>query len=451
MLAARLTEPADPETVRERQEAVQELRERLDLREEISLLGEDVTMELPADALSAWGHAPRRLSGAAVPALGVLLAAVGTAATVTWFAGWTGPAPLALAVIFGLLYRWPLRRRVEAVLHAGDRPTAGLDLLALVLGRFEREAFDSALLVRLGRELETDGVPPSAEIRKLVRLYQLVDARRNAFFFPIAWLLTWEVQLACAIERWRAEAGRMAAPWLRAVGEIEALLALATYAFERPEDVFPELVDEGPLLDAGAVTHPLLPAATAVRNDVRLDRERSLLVVSGSNMSGKTTLLRTIGTNLVLAGAGAPVRAARLVVSSLQPAAAMRVSDSLLEGASLFYAELKRLKLVVDLASGDRPVLFLLDELLSGTNSKDRAAGAEGLVRGLLEKGAIGLVTTHDLALGEIAESLAPRAANVHFEDQMEAGKMSFDYRLREGVVTRSNALELMRAVGLEI
>jgi len=450
-LAARLLEPADPDVVRERQEAVEELRERLDLREEIALLGDDLPLGVEVAKLQAWGGAPRQLSGAGIPIAAAALAALGVAAAVVWFVQVGSAAPLALVVLIGLAFRWPTRRRVEGVLAAGDRPTNELDLFSRILARIETERFDSSLLERLRRALSTDGVPPSRDIRKLVRLYQLVDARRNMLFFPIAWLLLWDVQLALAIERWRAAAGDKAAPWLRAVGEIEALLAIASYACERPDDPFPELVETGPLFDAVGITHPLLPAADAVRNDLRLDGDLRLLVVSGSNMSGKTTLLRTAGTNLVLAYAGAPVRAERLTVSSLQSAAGMRVHDSLLEGSSLFYAEIKRLKMVVDLAEGDRPVLFLLDELLSGTNSHDRAAGAEGLVRGLLDRGAIGLITTHDLALGRIATELAPRAANVHFEDQLTDGRMSFDYTLRGGVVTKSNALELMRAVGLDV
>jgi DNA mismatch repair ATPase MutS len=238
---------------------------------------------------------------------------------------------------------------------------------------------------------------------------------------------------------------------VRAAGDLEALLSLAGYAAEHPDDPFPELVPEGPRYEARAATHPLLPSARAVRNDVALSAEPALFVVSGSNMSGKSTLLRTVGVNAVLAFAGAPVRAEAMRISPLRVAASIQARDSLLEGASRFFAEIKRLKQVVDIAAGDTPALFLLDELLHGTNSHDRAAGAEGLVRGLLDRGAVGLVTTHDLALGQVADALAPKAENVHFEDHLEEGRMVFDYRLRPGVVKKSNALELMRAVGLEV
>jgi DNA mismatch repair ATPase MutS len=168
-------------------------------------------------------------------------------------------------------------------------------------------------------------------------------------------------------------------------------------------------------------------------------------------MSGKSTLLRSVGVNVVLAWAGAPVRAQELRVSPLQTAASLRVQDSVLDGRSRFYAEITRLRQIVDLSGGKRSLLFLLDELLSGTNSHDRRIGAEAIVRSLVQRGAIGLVTTHDLALAHIADDLAPRAANVHFEDHLEDGHIAFDYKMRSGVVEKSNAIELMRSVGLDV
>jgi DNA mismatch repair ATPase MutS len=186
-----------------------------------------------------------------------------------------------------------------------------------------------------------------------------------------------------------------------------------------------------------------------VRNDVRLDDTVRLLVVSGSNMSGKSTLLRTAGINAVLALAGAPVRGRSLVLSPLSLGATLRIQDSLQEGRSRFYAEITRIRELVDVAGGPRPLLFLLDELFHGTNSHDRLVGASGVLRSMLDRGAIGLITTHDLALTAIADELAPRATNVHFEDWFEGGDMRFDYQVKPGRVTRSNALALMRAVGL--
>jgi DNA mismatch repair ATPase MutS len=188
-----------------------------------------------------------------------------------------------------------------------------------------------------------------------------------------------------------------------------------------------------------------------VRNDFKLGGEVQLVVVSGSNMSGKSTLLRAVGVNVALALAGAPVRARRLTLSRLRVAASIRIEDSLQEGISHFYAEILRLRQILELANGEVPVLYLLDEILHGTNSHDRRIGAEAVVRGLVDRGAIGLITTHDLALSRLEDTLPGRAANVHFEDRIEDGKIRFDYVMRSGVVAKSNALELMRGIGLEV
>jgi DNA mismatch repair ATPase MutS len=229
-------------------------------------------------------------------------------------------------------------------------------------------------------------------------------------------------------------------------------MSLAGYSYEHPRDPLPQLAEvSGGWFEAEALGHPLMPDEQCVRNDVRLGGDLRLLIVSGSNMSGKSTLLRAVGLNAVLAWAGAPVRAARLRISPLAVGASIRVLDSLQDGRSRFYAEITRLRQIVGLADGSRTVLFLLDELLSGTNSHDRKIGAAAIIRMLVERGALGLITTHDLALAGIAEELPGAAVNVHFADALEDGRLHFDYRLREGVVERSNALDLMRSVGLEV
>ena len=253
-----------------------------------------------------------------------------------------------------------------------------------------------------------------------------------------------------AVEAWHAENGSQVAAWLNAVSEIEALSSLANYAWEHPGDPFPAFVEDGcpPRFEGEEMRHPLLAEDHSIPNSVGLADPLQLLIVSGSNMSGKSTLLRTVGVNAILALAGAPVRAKRLTLSRLSPGASIRTTDSLEEGHSRFMAEILRLKQVLELPP---PALFLLDELLGGTNSHDRALGSEGLIRALLNRKAIGLVTTHDLSLTRVADELAPQAANVHFEDRLEDGRLVFDYRMRPGVVERSNALDLMRAVGLNV
>jgi DNA mismatch repair ATPase MutS len=288
-------------------------------------------------------------------------------------------------------------------------------------------------------------------------MVEMHDWTHNMVFTPFAVALMWDTHVAWAIEGWRGRYGAHIGAWLKAVGEFEALSSLSAYCYEHPADPFPEIVDAGAdragvaLFESVGLGHPLLPAARMVRNDVRLAGGTRLLVVSGSNMSGKSTLLRSVGINAVLALAGAPVRATSLRLSPVNIGATLRIQDSLQEGRSRFYAEITRIRQLADLAQEARPLLFLLDEIFHGTNSHDRLIGAAGVLRTLLDRGAIGLVTTHDLPQTAVADELAPRAANVHFEHWFDGGELQFDYRMKAGPVTRSNAIALMRAVGLDV
>jgi hypothetical protein len=450
-LADWLCRPASVEEVRARQEAVAELRPRLDLREDLDVLATGVGAAVDPDGLAAWGAASPVLDWGWPRAAAVALSLLAVAALAGWAIGLTGRPVAVAALMLEMVFALRLRPRVLRVVQTVDRKARDLALLAQVVARLEREPFTAERLRRLRAALDTTGEPASARIAHLGRLVERLNLRRNQLFAPLAALLLWATQHAFAFERWRATSGPAITQWLAAVGEFEALSALAAYAYENPEDPFPEVVPGGPLFEGEAIGHPLIPASRCMRNDLVLGGELRVLIVSGSNMSGKSTLLRTAGVNTVLALAGAPVRARRLRVSPLMVGATLRIQDSLQAGRSRFYTEITRVRQLVDLAAGTPPLLFLLDEIFQGTNSHDRRLGAEAVVRNLVDAGAIGLVTTHDLALTHIADLLAPRAANIHFEDNFENGAMSFDYRVRPGVVQKSNALALMRAVGLNV
>jgi len=451
-LAGWLLKPASTEVARDRQAAVNELRARLSLREELALLGDVMPTGIDTASLAAWAEANQELTPwpdrriidalTILVGLGILVLAVG------WPAWWL-PLAIVLAMQGGFVL-WHIRRTGK-VLKAVEKRAKDLMELAAILARIERESFSSSLLRRLQDSLKSAGLPPSRQLGRLGNLVDVLNSRRNQFFFPFVILLMWGTRMAFRIEEWRRECGPAVRRWFDVVGEVEALLSLAAYSFENPRDPFPELAADGPLYDAHELGHPLLPRAQCVSNDVSVGSELRLLVVSGSNMSGKSTLLRTVGINAVLAFAGGTVRAASLRLSPLAIGATLRIQDSLQAGRSRFYAEITRIQQLVDMAKQPPPVLFILDELLHGTNSHDRAIGAEAIVRTLLARGAIGLITTHDLTLAHIAEKLAPQAANVHFADQLNNGQMTFDYRMRPGVVQHSNAIELMRAVGLPV
>jgi len=251
-----------------------------------------------------------------------------------------------------------------------------------------------------------------------------------------------------AIDRWRVHHGRELIEWLQVLGEFEALISLSAYAREHPHDVLPDLLEGEPEFDAQGLGHPLLDTGTSVRNDVQLGDGTRFLIVSGSNMSGKSTFLRAMGQNAVLAWMGAPVRCRKLRLSRLAIGAAIRLQDSLTDGRSHFFAEMDRLRRMIQ-AAGEGPMLFLADEIMSGTNSHDRRIAAEWVVRALLLRSAIGAITTHDLTLTEIAAGGLP-GRNVHFEDTGEGGDIRFDYTLRDGILTRSNALNIAHLLGID-
>jgi MutS domain V len=453
-LAHWLLEPASMEDVAARHEAVRELRGMLDLREDLAVVGVTVRSGLDSDAVTRWGEAPEVRFPMGARYIAPVLAAAVVILFALYMAGVFTRTPFLAVFLLEMGYAFfVVGAQTQRVSHAVESPSRDLLLLAELLRRLERETFRAPLLQQLQARLKTkNDLVASDQIARLSRLVERMDWTGNMVFGPIAFVLLWTAQLAMAIERWRRAWGSHIRGWIDTAGEFEALCSLAGYSYEHPADVFPELAAiPGGCFDAQALAHPLMPETHAIRNDVQLGEETRLWIVSGSNMSGKSTLLRTIGINTVLAWAGAPVRAARLRISPLSLGASIRVLDSLQDGRSRFYAEITRLREIVALANGPRPVLFLLDELLSGTNSHDRQIGAAAIVQALIDRGALGLITTHDLALAHIADSLSGRAVNVHFADTLQNGELHFDYRLQPGVVKRSNALDLMRSVGLEV
>jgi hypothetical protein len=431
-LAAWLLSPSKVEKIRQRHAAVDELRDQLDLREDLAVLGEDVGVGVHPEALLKWAESPNQMKPLWIRRLAPVLAALAVLAAVVW-AVWGTATPLVVVVVIEAIVTYRLKKPLEEVLHGTEHAFRDLDLLSGVLARMEAPTFQAPRLQELQRDLLSGGVPSSQAIARLRSLVDRINSRHNIFVRIIDAPLMYSVQVAFAAERWRQARGSALRLWVNSIGEMEALLSLATHSFEHPSDPFPEFTDGAASFDGEELGHPLVPAATCVRNDVSIRGETRVLLVSGSNMSGKSTLLRAIGMNVVLAMVGAPVRARRLRLTPLHVGASIRVNDSLREGSSRFYAEITRLRQICDLAGGDfargdPPLLFLLDELLQGTNSKDRRIGAEGIVRALVNRGAIGLVSTHDLALTDIGGAAEGRLQNVHFQDELANGRMTFDY-----------------------
>jgi len=452
-LAAWLLAPAAAAEIGLRQAVVRELRGRVDLRERIGTLGGDREPVLHPAELLAWAKAPAALRarwiGWAAYLLPAFLAAAAAAGSLTGL--WT-PFLLVLTLEAITLYR--LREPLRQILLPAERAFdfEGLKTFTALLLEIERERFESPPMRAVADSLSSGAIRASARIGRLATLVMLSEQRNNLM---IAWLrvpLLYTLHVALAAERWRRRHGVFVRRWLEAAGRFEALSSLAQYGFEHPDDPFATFVEGRACLRARGIGHPLIPRPQCIRNDVSLAQPARVWLVSGSNMSGKSTLLRSVGLNVILAMAGAPVRARALELTPLQIGASIRINDSLREGASRFYAEITRLRQLKDLSEEEPALLFLIDEMLQGTNSNDRRVGAEGILGALVGQGAIGLATTHDLALTELGGGLGEGILrNMHFEDHMEDGRMRFDYTLREGVVTKSNGLALMRAIGLRV
>jgi len=449
-LARWLLSPAAIPEIVERQVSVKELRERLDLREDIAVLGADAGVAVQPQALLQWAEAPNRLTRPWLLPVSFLLPLLALAGAFVWYRwGLISPFIIVLAVQFAVLrlLRDELREAMQGTEHAFE----ALKLVADLLARVEREPFQSPRMIALKDSLSSHSVPASKTMARLATIVQWIESRRNPLLQFLSLPLMYSLHVSLAAERWRKEHGKVTRAWLDVIGEMEALLSLATYSFEHPQDAFPVILEGESMLRGTRLGHPLIPESRCIRNDVGIAPPTRGLLISGSNMSGKSTLLRTIGINTVLAMAGAPVRAESFELTPLQVGASIRINDSLHDGSSRFYAEITRLRQLLDLADRQPPLLFLLDELLQGTNSRDRRIGAEGVVHGFLDRGAIGLVSTHDLALIDIDDTAGARLRNMHFQDELIDGRMSFDYTLHDGIVTRSNGVELMRSIGLQV
>lgn len=450
-LAAWLQRPAAPDEVLLRQQAILSLRDRTDLREKLTLQREGEPSRFSWDTLVGWLVSSPVKFPRWLPWIALLLSlSMGVVAlcgskgvleprNAVWLAVAVGGAEATLALTF--------RRPVRFVLTGLHLPARKIEAMRRMCALLDGERFESPLLVLMQNKLR-GSADRIARFQKLVRLRELRDS--EYLFYPLAALL-WSTQFTIRIELWRQRHGSELVEWLTVLGEFEALVAIAAYAYENPQDPFPEFVSCGPLFDATGMGHPLLDVRTCVQNDLKLGLETQFLLVTGSNMSGKSTLLRAAGLNATLAWMGAPVRATSLRLSQVQVCASIRVDDSLLNGQSRFYAEVERLKAIFELTISGPPVFFLIDELFGGTNSADRRVAAEAVIRLFVERQAIGLVTSHDLSLAEIPEKPELKGTNVHFTDSPSDEGLRFDYRLRTGKADRSNALKIIRLIGIPL
>jgi len=469
MLTDWLLAPAPPEIVKRRQHAARELAPAIDFRDELQAMGRIAGPVEPKQLrfLLEWAESPAWL----LPMRGLKWLAVvlpmvmsaGAALHVFSVVPYLWIIPIGVAI--GVTKRYTIR--IHEDFSRTSSGESGLRRYHTLVAHVAAGRFEDPLLAELRESLigsgEASAEPeaPAEALKRLFRLVELSNVRYNPqVHFPLNVLTLWDIHVLVRLERWKHLHGAALRGWMRALGRTDALSALAGLAHAHPDWAFPEIADGqpdgSPRLEATGLGHPLIAPEMAIRNDVSLGPPGSLLLVTGSNMSGKSTLLRAIGANVILAGAGGPVCAEMMALPVADLRTSMRIRDSLEEGISYFMAELKRLKAVCDAASeaNERPVLYLLDEILQGTNTAERQIAARRILRHLLDQRAIGAVTTHDLTLAD-AEDLKEQAVLVHFRESLEASEggppIAFDYQLRQGLATSTNALRLMEIMGLAL
>ncbi|HEY2418792.1 MAG TPA: hypothetical protein VGH84_12790, partial [Steroidobacteraceae bacterium] len=463
LLARWLLSPAAPSEALARQRGIAELAEQLDLRQELAWRGQmrsDANPAADPTSLVSWAEGDVWLAHRPL---------------LTWYSRLSPPLLIALAVsdyfalttgpwwqmiLFGqIAVSLALVRGVHGIFRQIDAGEQQLQRYREMLALVETWPVTAPILAHLQQQLTVDGHRAHAQLSRLRRLLDLADLRFAQLVYGVIQAFTlWDFHVLAALERWQRRFGRHIRGWLDVLAEFEALASLATLAFDHPRWTYPKLDPQGPrTVSAVDLAHPLLSDPQRVGNDVELGPPGNFLLVTGSNMSGKSTLLRAVGLNLILAQAGAPVCASRLTLPRVAVETSMRIDDSLAAGVSLFLAELQRLKAIVDRArecgAADQPVLvFLLDEILHGTNSRDRQVAVRRVVQHLLDMGAIGAVSTHDLELAA-AGPLAMACHAVHFREAFSGAgdqrQMTFDYHLRTGIASSANALELLDLVGL--
>lgn len=345
-----------------------------------------------------------------------------------------------------------ISKKVTPLHQQVSKMTDELEVLNRSINLIEQTNFTSSCLQELQKQFIRDSYTASTQINGLKKILERLDLRFNfVVFIPLDILLQWDLQQVIALERWKQHNHQYAMNWFKVLGEFEAISSIATISFNHPQWCFPLLKEDHFFIEGKEVGHPLIKADKCVNNPLKIEHKGELMLVTGSNMAGKSTYLRSIGVNTVLAMAGAPVCAAYFCLSPVQIVSSMRIADNLEESTSTFYAELKKLKTIIDKVNNNEKVFILLDEILRGTNSLDRHTGSAALIKQLIKHNAACIIATHDIELAKLKEDYPANILNYHFDVQVSNDELYFDYRLKEGICTSLNASILMKKIGIEL
>ncbi len=453
-LAHWLLYPATAAEIRQRQDAVKELSKKISWGQKLQAHGKEVRISIRTKhRLQNWLDEPAIFSQFKPwKWLRYVLPVMSVSITLAYILGWVPSNVFYLNLLFMALVALPQEKRVNKLHNQLSKMAEELEHLSRSIAAIENEKFLSPYLINLQQQYRHEHATASASIRDLKKILDRLDVRFNiVLVFPLNLLLLWNIQQMLALEKWKHENEADVSSWFDTLGNFEALLSFAVVNFNHPDWVFPELKAAHFQITATNLGHPLIAPGKRVNNFIDIGKKASIMLVTGSNMAGKSTYLRSVGTNIVLAMAGSPVCAHSFEFSPVTLISSMRIADNLEESTSTFYAELKKLKAVIDRVNRKEKVFILLDEILRGTNSLDRHTGSKALLKQLIKQEAAGILATHDVDLAALEVAYPENIFNFHFDVQVEKEELYFDYRLKPGVCTSLNASILMKKIGIEL
>ena len=453
-LAQWLLQPATANEIPLRQEAVKELSQKTTWAQHLQAHGKENAIRIDTkERLQHWLTEPAIYSRFIHwQWLRYVLPIISISITIGTILGFFPMNVFYSTMLLMTLIALPQEKKIGHLHNRLSKMADELDTLSQSIATIEKENFNSPLLKDLQQQFKQEHTTASQKIQALKKIVDRLDVRFNiVLVFPLNLLFLWNLQQMLQLEKWKKENATGVGHWFDALGIYEALISFAVIHFNNPGWVFPTLTTEHFSIEANNLGHPLLAEDKRVNNFIKIDHKASIMLVTGSNMAGKSTYLRSTGINVILAMAGAPVCAGYFTMSPVQLISSMRISDNLEESTSTFYAELKKLKTVIDKVNNKENVFILLDEILRGTNSLDRHTGSEALIKQLIKQDAVAILATHDVDLAALQTNFTQNIFNYHFDVQVNNEELYFDYKLKPGVCTSLNASILMKKIGIEI
>jgi MutS domain V/MutS domain III len=453
-LANWLSNPAEPETILKRQEAIKELVNQPAWRQELQAYGmaKRIKQETITRLQNWFAEDNRFINNKFWLSARYLIPAVIITVVVLNIADVLNNYVRNYCLLASALFALYISKKVTPLHQQVSKMTEELEVLSESIQLIEQMNFTSAFLKGLQNEFVQQNGKASAQIKNLKKILERLDLRFNfVVFIPLDILLQWDLEQVMALEKWKQKNQKNVLQWFTALGEMEAINSLANLSFNHPEWCFPVLKEDHFFIEGKEIGHPLIQADTCVNNPLKIDQNGQLMLVTGSNMAGKSTYLRSIGVNTVLAMAGAPVCARYFCLSPVQVISSMRIADNLEENTSTFYAELKKLKTIIEKVNRNEKVFILLDEILRGTNSLDRHTGSAALIKQLIKHNAACIIATHDVELAKMKDAYPDNILNYHFDVQVSNDELYFDYQLKEGICRSLNASILMKKIGIEL